>query len=320
MNTAVTTHHSYPSLNCRTAIVTGGARGLGQVMARALVEQGANVVITGARDGQELAATAAALNGLGAGRCIDMMADVSDAASCDAVAKAAQEAFGSIDVLINNAARGPSEAQTEAGRQAHLEFVRAGLPMATGKKHNSTGDRFWEADVDGYIRMVMTNLCGPFMMSRVCAPGMIERGFGRIINISTSRPTMVHAGFGPYGPLKAALEASSRTWAAELDGTGVTVNVLLPGGAADTPAIPGGVPGTRAAPFKPGEQPRGQEASTRGLLPPAIMAAPLLWLASDESNGVTGRRFSARDWSDEITPGDAARHAEADRIDVPHII
>jgi len=307
----------YPSLAGRNAIITGGGRGLGRVMALALLEQGANVMITGARAADELAATAADLNALGTGRCVSMVADVSDPAACESVARAAQDAFGSIDVLVNNAARGPTEQMNEAGRQAH---VQQGLPTAPQLKHAGQGDRFWEGNVDGYLRMLLTNLGGPFLMSRSCVQGMIDRGFGRIVNISTSRPTMVHTGFGPYGPLKAALEVSSRIWAAELEGTGVTVNVLLPGGASDTSAIPGGVAGTRAPPFRAGEEPRGQEATTKGLLPPAIMGPPLAWLASDESNAVTGRRFSARDWSTSISPADAASHAEADRIDIPHII
>ncbi len=309
--------HHYASLAGRNAIVTGGGRGLGQVMARALVEQGANVMITGARATAEIEQTAGELSDLGGGRCIGMAADVSDPAACERVVHAAQEAFGSVDVLVNNAGRGPTEQMGDMGLRAH---VGQGLPTSPQLKHSSRGDRFWEGTVDGHLRMLLTNLAGPFLMARVCVPDMIERGFGRIVNISTSRPTLVHTGFGPYGPLKAALEASSRIWAAELEGTGVTVNVLLPGGASDTPAIPGGVAGTRAPPFRPGEGPRGQEGITKGLLPPTIMGPPILWLASDESAAITGRRFSAKDWSDEISPADAARHAEADRIEIPHII
>ena len=286
-------------------------------MALALVEQGANVMITGARAAKELALTESEANAMGAGRCVSMTADVSDPEACEAVARATEAAFGSIDVLVNNAARGPLEQLEVAGRQAQ---VQQGLPTAPQLNQTARGSRFWESDVAGHLRMLLTNLGGPFMMAHACARGMVDRGFGRIVNISTSRPTMVHTGFGPYGPLKAALEASSRIWAAELEGTGVTVNVLLPGGASDTSAIPGEGVGHRAPPFRAGEGPRGQEAYTKGLLPPAIMAPPLLWLASDDSNGVTGRRLLARDWSDDAQTAEAALHAEADRIDVPHII
>ena len=314
----VSSRHRYASLAGRNVIVTGGGRGLGQVMARALVEQGANVMISGARATAEVDRTATELNDLGAGRCVGMAADVSDPAACERVLHAAEEAFGSVDVLVNNAGRGPTEQMGGAGLKAHVE---QGLPTSPQLKHSSRGDRFWEGDVDGHLRMLMTNLAGPFLMARVCVPGMIERGFGRIVNISTSRPTMVHTGFGPYGPLKAALEASSRIWAAELEGARASPSTSsCPEGPATPRPSLGASPGPAHRRSDPGEGPRGEEGSTKGLLPPAIMGPPILWLASDESGAVTGRRFSARDWSDEIAPADAARHAESDRIEIPHVV
>lgn len=86
--------------------------------------------------------------------------------------------------------------------------------------------------------MLLADIGGPFLMTRACVPVMIAQGFGRIVNISTSRSTMVRVGQDPYGPTKAALEASSRIWATELAGTGVIVDVLLPGGPCDTALIP----------------------------------------------------------------------------------
>ena len=307
----------YASLAHRNVIVTGAGRGLGRAMAFALLQQGANVMITGARAVEELSATEQEGNQLGGGRCVSLIADVSNPSACETLVKTTKDILGSVDVLVNNAGRGPLEQLDEAGQHAQME---QGLPTAPQLREIAIGTRFFEADVSGYLRMLMTNLGGPFLMTRACVPGMIERGFGRIVNISTSRPTMVHTGFGPYGPLKAALEASSRIWAAELAGTGVTVNVLLPGGPCDTSAIPGGNVGKRSPPFRAGEGPRGQEGFTKGLLPPAIMGPPLLWLASNESDGTTGRRFLARDWIDTATFSEAAQHAEADRTDVPHII
>jgi NAD(P)-dependent dehydrogenase (short-subunit alcohol dehydrogenase family) len=306
-----------PLLFGRNAIVTGAGRGLGRAMAFALLARGVNVMITGARAKEELAAAEAEANALGGGRCISMIADVADPKACERVVKAAQEAFGSVHVLVNNAGRGPLEQLDEAGVRAQVE---QGLPTAPQLRQVGIGNRFWEADINGYLRMLQTNLAGPFLMTRLTVPGMIEQGFGRIVNISTSRPTMVHTGFGPYGPLKAALEASTRIWAAELEGTGVSCNALLPGGPCDTSAIPGGKVGQRSPPFRAGEGPRGQEGFTKGLLPPSIMGPPLVWLASDASNGITGRRFLARDWNDEIDAAAAAKYAEADRIDVPHVI
>jgi 3-oxoacyl-[acyl-carrier protein] reductase len=90
-------------------------------------------------------------------------------------------------------------------------------------------------------------------------------------------------GFSPYGPSKAALESATIIWAQDLAGSGVTVNALLPGGAALTGMIPASYP----------DQLRAK------LLDPAIMVPPLRWLASKRSDGVTGGRFIATHWRDD---------------------
>jgi 3-oxoacyl-[acyl-carrier protein] reductase len=91
---------------------------------------------------------------------------------------------------------------------------------------------------------------------------------------------MLKDGFSPYGPSKAALEAATVIWASDLAGTGVTVNVLIPGGAADTPMVPV------------------ESISDRSkLVKPAVMVEPIKWLTSHASDGVTGRRFIAKDWN-----------------------
>jgi 3-oxoacyl-[acyl-carrier protein] reductase len=173
---------------------------------------------------------------------------------------------------------------------------------------------------EGVTRMLMTNVGGVWAMAQTVAPGMVARGAGKIVNVSTSRRTMVCTASGIYGPCKAAVEASSRVWADELAGTGVTVKVLLPGGPADTGLIPGSV-GNRAAKFVAGKAaPGGEGFVSGGLLPPQIMGPPMLWLASDLSDGVTGRRYVARDWDTDLHPDAAAARAESSRIDYPHVI
>ena len=97
---------------------------------------------------------------------------------------------------------------------------------------------------------------------------------------------MVRQGYSPYGSSKAFLEAASRSWAQELNDTGVTVNVLLPGGATDTDLLP------------PSSNKKGADGN---LLNPSIMIKPAIWLASDSSDGITGSRFIARHW-DEKNP------------------
>jgi NAD(P)-dependent dehydrogenase (short-subunit alcohol dehydrogenase family) len=289
----------HPSLKDRTVLITGGGRGLGRVMALALVDAGARVFITGGRSEKELAATIAAGRALERGSIAGMLADVADPAACARAVAAALAEFGSVDMLVNNAARGPAEQRPADAPQSNLPF--------------------WELSHAAIERLLLTNVAGAWAMTAAVLPQMIARGFGRIVNISTSRPTMVFPNGGIYGPCKAALEASSLIWARQLDGTGVTVNVLLPGGPSDTALIPGEV-GGRAVPFHAGKDAPGREGFVEGLLPPEIMAPPILWLASDASNGTTGARFVARDWDPDLAPDEASTRARAASVEWPHII
>lgn len=130
---------------------------------------------------------------------------------------------------------------------------------------------------------------------------MLARRWGRIINVTTSFFTMLRGRFHPYGPAKAGLEAMSAGHANEFDGSGVTVNVVVPGGPADTPMVPA-ASGLRRA----------------DLVPPAKMAPPMLWLASREADGVTGKRYIAVKW-DEALPAGAARRASESPIGWPDL-
>lgn len=247
---------SEASLSGRVCLITGGSRGLGREMALALAEAGAQLCITGATESPALEQTAAELGP----DTLSVAADVADPEACAGAIAACLARFGRIDMLVNN----------------------AGLGMRLiSETFNTVPTRFWEAGPAAWARIVATNVNGPFHMACVAVPHMIAAGFGKIVNISTSDQTMVRPGYAPYGPSKAFLEAASRAWAAELAGTGVDVNVLLPGGATDTDLLP------------PSPQKKGADGQ---LLDPAIMRAPILWLASDASNGVTGARFIAKLW------------------------
>jgi NAD(P)-dependent dehydrogenase (short-subunit alcohol dehydrogenase family) len=290
---------NHPSLKDRVAIVTGGGRGLGKVMALALVSAGARVLIV-ARSAGEIAATVAEAGALGTGACEGYVGDVSRWEDCVAAVARAEGLFGTVQVLVNNAALGFPPKQ-------------AALPLGTPFP-------FWTYAPDDIVAMVQVNLLGPFAMFHAVAPKMVAAGFGRVIGISTSRPTMRRPNAGPYGPIKAALEASTAIWAQELRETGVTANILLPGGPTDTAFVPGGDVGRRAKPFAAGKAPAGQEGTSMDLLPAAIMGPPILWLASDESDGVTGRRFVARDWDADLAPAEAARRAMQPPSDMPIIM
>jgi NAD(P)-dependent dehydrogenase (short-subunit alcohol dehydrogenase family) len=125
-----------------------------------------------------------------------------------------------------------------------------------------------------------TKVTGCFLVARAVVPRMLEAGGGRVVNISMNEQTMTRRGFVPYGPSGAGVEALSRVMAADLQDTGVSVNILLPGGATATGMIPDGVT---------------QEARAR-LLDPGIMGPPIVWLASRAAGGLHDERIVATEF------------------------
>jgi gluconate 5-dehydrogenase len=230
-------------------LVTGGTSGLGLAMASALAAAGATVVLTG-RSGQCASSVAAELPG-----AVGIELDVRDESS---VARAIDEAWsrlGGVDMLVNN----------------------AGIGMRTVNPRFMTEPQgFWEVPIDGFRAVIETNLTGYFLVAREVTPRMLAAGGGRIVNISVSDSTMHRAGFVPYGPSRAGSEALSRIMAADLRATGVTVNLLLPGGATVTGMLPlDSVP------------------ERHGFLAPEVMGPPIVWLASDDAAGVHDERIVA---------------------------
>jgi NAD(P)-dependent dehydrogenase (short-subunit alcohol dehydrogenase family) len=253
----------------RVAIVTGAANGMGRVMARALAAAGATVA------GVDI--DAAGLDRLGAepvfaGKFFNAAADVSKHADCRRAVGQVLEALGALDILVNC----------------------AGISMSAAAGHRDARIRFFDADPDGWQRIFAINCVGAFLMARFAVEPMIKRGWGRIINVTTSFDTMLAAGLSAYGASKAALEAGSVCFAKDLEGTGVTVNILVPGGPTDTPG------------FFPAGKPRPPV-----LLDPEIMGVPVVWLASPQSDGVSACRFIARDWDRSLPASEAAAGARA---------
>jgi NAD(P)-dependent dehydrogenase (short-subunit alcohol dehydrogenase family) len=232
-------------------LVTGGTSGLGRAMASALTAAGAKVTVTG-RSAAHAAAVAAELPGA-AGIELDVRDDSSVARAVDQ----AWSRLGGIDMLVNN----------------------AGIGMRTVNPGFMTRPQgFWEVPPGGFRAVIETNLTGYFLVAREVTPRMLAGGGGRIVNISVNESTMHRAGFVPYGPSRAGSEAMSRIMAADLRGTGVTVNLLLPGGATATGMVPDAVP------------------EGRELLDPAVMGPPIVWLASDQASGVHDERIVAVDF------------------------
>jgi NAD(P)-dependent dehydrogenase (short-subunit alcohol dehydrogenase family) len=256
----------------KTAIVTGGGRGLGRAMALGLARAGANVVITAARGRDEIEAVADEAKTSQAGIVLGFTADVTSEENGLRVVSEAIREFGSIHILVNNAGRG-------------MRFV--------SENFLDTPTKFWQADPAVWRMIVDTNVTGPFLMARAVVPHMLKQHWGRIINISMNYETMRRAGFAPYGPSKAALESETIIWAQDLAGTGVTVNSLLPGGVTDTGMVPGDIaPEVR-----------------RRLLRPEVIVPPLLWLVSAMADEVTGARFVANLWDSSLPPARAAEKA-----------
>jgi 3-oxoacyl-[acyl-carrier protein] reductase len=243
-------------LKDKVAIVTGGGRGIGKAIAEAFAREGANVVVTAARQRNEIEQVASKIGGTA------VLADVSNKDDVRKLVDAVLSDFGRIDILVNNAARG-------------MKFVNESF-MTEPKP-------FWEADPDMWRMVIDTNISGVFLMTRSVIPHMLERRFGRIINISMNHETMKRKGFTPYGPSKAALESMSTIWAQELEGMGITLNVLLPGGATNTGMIPAAFP----------------EPKRKELIDPAIMGPPAVYLASDDASGINGQRIIAIEWKEE---------------------
>jgi NAD(P)-dependent dehydrogenase (short-subunit alcohol dehydrogenase family) len=236
-------------------LVSGGTSGLGLAMARALSDAGAHVALTG-RSAQRAEQAA---SGLG-GDAIGVQLDVRDEASVERAVAETYSRLGGLDILVNN----------------------AGIGMRTvNPRFFIEPQGFWEVSPEGFRAVVETNLTGYFLLARAVVPRMLAAGAGRVINVSVNHSTMTRRGFVPYGPSRAGTEAFSRIMAADLEGTGVRVNLLLPGGATATGMLP-----SEEVP----------DAMRAGLLDPAIIGPPIVWLASQEASEVHDQRVVATEF------------------------
>ena len=186
-------------LQDRIALVTGAGQGIGRAFAERFVAEGAAVVVAD-RNG-DAAATVAEKITAGGGRARAATVDVTDPEGVDAVVAETVRTWGRLDVLVNNAAI---------------------FSTITMKPFDRIGLAEWEA-------VVRVNLTGTFICCKAVAPGMRERGFGRIINISSSTVLMGRAEYAHYVASKAGVVGLTRALARELGPHGVTVNAIMPG-------------------------------------------------------------------------------------------
>jgi NAD(P)-dependent dehydrogenase (short-subunit alcohol dehydrogenase family) len=257
----------------RFAIVTGAAGGIGRELVLGLLGNGLRVaaVDRAARGLAELAETVQQRQ-LGA-NLMTIEADLARDEAIDEIITKARGRFGVIDILVNNAGVGQATIRSD-NRQRPIKF--------------------WEVTPEEWKLFVAVHTNAPMALSRTLVHDMVRQRWGRIVNVTTSLGTMIREGAPTYGPSKAALEAFSAIMAKDLAGTGVTVNVLVPGGVTNTPMVPLEAGYDRAE-----------------MIQPAVMSPPLNWLVSDAAGGVTGRRFLAVHWDKNLPPEEAAAKAGA---------
>ena len=184
------------ALDGKVLIITGGARGIGRAYAAGAAEQGARVVVADVLDGSE---TVEEIMGMG-GEAMAVATDVSDPDSTVAMATAAMERFGAIDVLINNAA------------------MFSEIPRGP----------FTEVTVEEWDRAFAVNVRGTWLCSKAVYPHMAARGSGKIINIASNTCYKGTIGFPHYVASKSALLGLTRCLANELGPDGITVNTVSP--------------------------------------------------------------------------------------------
>jgi NAD(P)-dependent dehydrogenase (short-subunit alcohol dehydrogenase family) len=183
-------------LSGRIALVTGASRGLGQYFARALARAGADIALT-SRDKRSLSAFAEEIQALGR-RTFSVDLDVQDYDSIREAVSCVEAHFEHIDILVNNAGCN----------------IRKPAIDVTWKDWNTVLD---------------TNLRGSFFVAQAVAPGMIKRGYGRIINLGSVTAVAGYAGLGPYGASRGGIKQLTMSLADDWGKSGITVNCLAPG-------------------------------------------------------------------------------------------
>jgi len=237
----------------RVAVVTGGGHGIGKAYARALAQEGASVVIAEI-DGDAAKTVADVLVQEGA-KAIAVKTDVSDWASAQAMAARAVEAFGRIDILVNNAA------------------IFATVPMSRAP--------FDQIDPTEWDRMMTVNLKGTWLACRAVVPQMRKQRYGKIINISSGTALKGSASRIHYVTSKAGILGFTRTLAREVGGDGICVNCIAPGSTLSEENPDEDVLKMRNAAVS--------DRALRRVQKPEDLVGTILYLASSDSDFVTGQ-------------------------------
>jgi NAD(P)-dependent dehydrogenase (short-subunit alcohol dehydrogenase family) len=209
----------------------------------------------------------------GAGCALPIRVDITDPAAAEQAVRQTIVELGGLHILINNAGMSPRAAEFSAA------------PPSTN---------VWDISPTVWSRVIAVNLSGAFCMSRAVVGHLRGQGWGCIMSVTTSMDTMWRKGGTPYGPSKAGHAALVAAMAPELEGSGVTANVLGPGGAT--------YPNMTAAIL-------GDARDT--LMQPEVVQPPVVWLASEASHGLNGQRMSAYCWDERLPIDERLQHASA---------
>ena len=262
----------------RVAVVTGGLRGLGRAMALGLAKAGHRVAAVGHIEADIPELNAAAAEQQLRDRVWPLVADLRKPEECDRIVAETRARFGSLDILVNNAG---------------LTFTY----IDPARFRRPTIQRFWEVPDEIVENVIVTNYLAGDRLSRRVAPAMVAQGWGRIVNVTTKLDTMNRVGTHPYGASKAALEMASEVWAKDVEGTGLTINIVNPGAGANTPGMADEM------------RQMSREGRAARLVEPEEMVPPLLYVVSREADRVNGMRFDANAWDAALAPAEAARLA-----------
>ena len=252
-------------LHNRVALITGGGRGIGRAIVLAMANEGARVAIV-SRTLPEIKSVAAEVEHSGR-EAIVIQADVSRPEDVQRMMESTVRELGSLDILVNN-----------AGVQGPIGPVV-------------------ENDIDQWLETIRINLWGTFLCSKAALPIMMKQRRGKIINLSGGGATSPRPHFSAYAASKTAVVRLTETLAEEVKAFNIQVNAIAPG-AVNTNMLQDVLAAGQAAGEKALAEARKQLET--GGMPPEKAAALAVFLASDDSNGLTGRLISAvwDDWSE----------------------
>jgi NAD(P)-dependent dehydrogenase (short-subunit alcohol dehydrogenase family) len=249
-----------PQLAGQHAVVTGGGRGIGAAIARALAHAGATVSVLG-RDAARLAAQVEALGGAAQAQAVGV--DVADEGSVRAALAAVRERFGRVDILVNN-----------AGQAESAPLARTDLAL-------------WQ-------RMLAVNLTGTFLCTREALGEMTKRGSGRIVNVASTAGLVGYGYVSAYCAAKHGVIGLTRAAALETAKTGVTVNAVCPG-YTETDIVRDAVANIVKKAGKTEAEARAALVARNPqgrMIQPDEVAAAVLWLCLPDSGSITGQAIA----------------------------